>query len=79
MRTEEAIQQVRQVEGKDVVLDSFSGGESYRKSMSVEAAGFIYIPIDLKTLSKDDGTLELLLSGATEHAEDAMRNKRQDD
>ena len=59
---EEVIQQVKQVEGKDVVLDLFSGGESYRKS--VEAAGYIYVPIDLKTLSKDDGTLELLLSSA---------------
>ena len=60
---EEVIQQVKQVEGKDVVLDLFSRGESYRKV--IEAAGYIYIPIDLKTLSKDDGTWELLLSSAT--------------
>ena len=31
-----------------VVLDLFSGGESYRKA--VEAAGYTYVPVDLKTM-----------------------------
>lgn len=57
------IQQVKQVEGKDVVLDLFSGDESYRRA--VEAARYIYIPVDIKTVSKDDGTLEVLLVKTT--------------
>ena len=58
------VQQFGQVKGKDVVLDLFSGGESYRRA--VEAAAYVYVPIDLKTLSKDDGTLELLLNSTAE-------------
>ena len=34
---------------KRVVFDLFSGGESWRRA--VEAAGFIYVPVDLKTLT----------------------------
>ena len=33
---------------KQYVIDLFSGGESYRRA--VEAAGFIYVPVDIKTL-----------------------------
>ena len=36
----------------DVILDLFSGGGSYRKA--VEAAGCIYVPIDLKTLERSE-------------------------
>ena len=36
------------VEGKDVIIDFFSGGESYRRA--VEAAGYLYIPVDLITM-----------------------------
>ena len=32
----------------DVIIDLFSGGESYRKA--VEDAGFVYVPVDLKTM-----------------------------
>ena len=32
----------------DVIIDLFSGGESYRKA--VEEAGFVYVPVDLKTM-----------------------------
>ena len=49
----EVIQAFKQQGGEgDVILDLFSGGESYRKA--VEAAGFTYIAIDLKTLERTD-------------------------
>ena len=47
----EVVQQLRPREGKDVVLDLFSGGESYRAA--VEAAGYIYVPVDIATVSKE--------------------------
>lgn len=50
----------------DVILDLFSGGESYRKA--VEAAGCIYVPIDLKTLERSEEQIlqdaNQLLTGA---------------
>ena len=50
----------------DVILDLFSGGESYRKA--VEAAGYIYVPIDLKTLERSEEQIlqdaNQLLTGA---------------
>ena len=36
------------MEGKDVVIDFFSRGESYRRV--VEAASYLYVPIDLVTM-----------------------------
>ena len=33
---------------QNVVLDLFPGGDSYRKA--VEEAGYVYIPVDIKTL-----------------------------
>ena len=33
---------------KKYVIDLFAGGESWRKS--VEAAGYVYIPVDLRKL-----------------------------
>ena len=36
----------------DVVLDLFSGGESYRKA--VEAAGYIYVPVCLQILERSE-------------------------
>ena len=48
---EEVVQQLQPSEGKDVVLDLFSGGESYRAA--VEAAGLICVPVDISTLSKE--------------------------
>ena len=33
---------------KKYVIDLFAGGESWRKS--VEAAGYIYVPVDLRKL-----------------------------
>lgn len=47
----EVVERIKQAGGEgDIVLDLFSGGESYRKS--VEDAGYIYIPIDLKALER---------------------------
>ena len=37
--------------GQDVVLDLFSGGESYRAA--VEAAGWRYVPVDIRTLGEE--------------------------
>jgi len=49
----EVVQAFKQQEGEgDVILDLFSGGESYRKA--VEAAGLTYIAIDLKTMERTD-------------------------
>ena len=45
------MQQLQPSDGKDVVLDLFSGGESYRAA--VEAAGLTYVPVDISTLSKE--------------------------
>ena len=36
--------------GQDIVLDLFSGGESYRAA--VEAAGYRYVPVDILTLGE---------------------------
>jgi hypothetical protein len=35
---------------QDIVLDLFSGGESYRAA--VEAAGYRYVPVDILTLGE---------------------------
>ena len=52
---------VAQMSGKghtgDVILDLFSGGESYRKA--VEAAGYIYVPVDLQTLVRTEEQMQL--------------------
>ena len=47
---EELIQDMQKSEdkGRDVIIDLFSGGESWRTT--VEQNGYIYIPVDLKTL-----------------------------
>ena len=61
---EEVVQQLEPRDGKDVVLDLFSGGESYRAA--VEAAGLIYVPVDIATLSKESmEELYARLNGAT--------------
>jgi hypothetical protein len=48
---EELMQQMKQEnedDGRDVFIDLFSGGESWREI--VEQNGYIYIPVDLRTL-----------------------------
>ena len=48
MLCEEVVAKLTPVEGQDVVIDLFSGGESYRRA--VEAAGFTYIAVDVLTM-----------------------------
>ena len=56
---EEVVAKFTPVEGKDVIIDFFSGGESYRRA--VEAAGYLYIPVDLITMeAREQKTAEKL-------------------
>lgn len=52
MLCEEVVAKLTPVEGQDVVLDLYSGGESYRRA--VEAAGYTYIAVDLVTMEVRD-------------------------
>jgi hypothetical protein len=51
---------IRQLTGdmqeRRYVLDLFSGGESYRRA--VDAAGYIYVPVNIKTLDVRKGRLQ---------------------
>ena len=46
---------------RDVIIDLFSGGESWKAT--VEQNGFIYIPVDLKTLDVNCMNEESVLGG----------------
>ena len=56
---EEVVSKMKPKNDQKIILDLFSGGESYRNA--VESAGYTYVPVDIKTLASDTE------SGSTAH------------
>ena len=71
---EEIVNEMKVREGKDVIIDLFSGGESYRAA--VENAGCIYVPVDIKTIYGDDTEELQHLLNAAEHRQITTQYER---